>query len=261
MMLEIADNSSASVGARRVFVVSLSLVLAASCIILSGVHEGISLAGVRVSGGPDISEDVYQPTQVYHVAKLFNPMFDADSPTPQISVKHAVMGENDVQSALARLVAKSSSGALRNSKSKSQTSFKADQLFNPSLDPDAPSQKLTSSQKLELAERRRDNQMKAKLKIEAQLAMLTERQTLRHSTLDKSHNSQKAKLTPHAKDASAGGKPNLASIEESVRSSLEKGDDPSKIITKELQSEMQVTLIEVCRTSSTFSTPIAIYQA
>ncbi len=234
-MKSVMTESVVSVNLRRNIFVFTSFLLIASCVYISRKHDVVnSLAGIKIGSGPDVSSDLFQPDHIYIVPKLFNPVFDADGPRPKVVLKSATMGENDVQNALARLALKSSSTNVQHIESRAHSSTL--QLFNPSTDPDAPQPKVTAEQQLELAERRRDNQMKAKLKIEAQLAMLTERQNI----LKKSHSTPRHKPVANVKAPSTFRKPNYASLEDEVRMSLDKGDDPDKIISKELNSELQV---------------------
>lgn len=206
-----------------------------------------SLAGIRVDAGSDI-HIAYQG--VHSESSVFNPEYDLDAPTPKLESKAEPMGVNDIQTALAGLESKDLTNARVNRHA--ELASQKDDIFDPSKDPDAPKPRLSSLQRKELAETARANQMKAQLKIEAQLAMLTQRQQIRkHHEVVKSGKekgnskpeTKQTKLSAHVLYPKSIVKPSFRSISDEVRDSLDKGLDPSKIITKELQSEMQVSYV------------------
>ena len=211
----------------------------------SDTPDASFLAGIKI--GSDVNLQIPIDVELSSTSdgsnsKIFNPHFDLDG--PQVQNYKGTMGENDIRSALAGLVSKDLDST--NLKS-SNVQSKPTHLFDPSHDPDAPTPKLSGLQMEELTESRRADRMKTQLKIEAQLAMLTERQHSRWID-DKKDEPRRPKF--HAKsnfrknpESLSPSKPSFQSISDEVRHSLQDGDDPNKIITKELQSEMQVRRI------------------
>jgi hypothetical protein len=211
-----------------------------------------SLAGIRIDSDSDIPVSYHTQATQPSESSVFNPEYDPDAPSrlqaksSSLQANAEPMGVNDIQTALAGLESKDVPKAST-SRHADLLSIKTDDLFDPSKDPDAPKPRLSSLQRQELVETAKANQMKAQLKIEAQLAMLTQREKSR-----KTHDAEKAVKArkDDAKPAKpvstvhahSDEKPSIRSISEEVRNSLDKGFDPSKIITKELQSEMQVSL-------------------
>ena len=243
------SNLSAS-DSRKRFLILTALSLVAAVAFTSNSSDSLfSLASIRISStdvplGADLGATSSRASDASD-SLVFNPEFDLDSPHPNIPVKAKPMGEDDIQSALAGLAKDSTETLGRHSH---EPVLKTQDLFDPSKDPDAPRPKLSALQEQELSETRRANQMKAQLKIEAQLAMLTERQKIKKSSKNQSEHTLSNARKSAKKDVRQTEKtkpfvkPSFDTISEEVRRSLEHGEDPSKIITKELQSEMQASV-------------------
>jgi hypothetical protein len=235
---------------RKKFLILTAFSLVAAVAVISNSSDSLfSLASIRISSTDNPLEADLEATSSHTSdasdSPVFNPEFDLDGPSSHIPAKARPMGEDDIQSALAGLAKDSSESLGQHS---NEPVLKTQDLFDPSKDPDAPRPKLSALQEQELSETRRANQMKAQLKIEAQLAMLTERQNIKRPSKHQSGNklSQAKKSAKkdvrHAVTTKPFVKPSFLTISEEVRRSLEHGDDPSKIITKELQSEMQARI-------------------
>jgi hypothetical protein len=242
-------NLGTSESRKRFLILTAFSLVAAVAVTTNNSDSFLSLASIRISSG-DIPLDANLGATSGHSSDpsdspIFNPEFDLDGPSPDIPEKAKPMGEDDIQSALAGLAKDSTESLGRHSH---EPVLKTQDIFDPSKDPDAPRPKLSALQEQELSETRRANQMKAQLKIEAQLAMLTERQNLKKASKD--HSEKKLsdaktlakKDVRHTEPTKPFVKPSFLTISEEVRKSLAHGDDPSKIITKELQSEMQASV-------------------
>jgi hypothetical protein len=234
---------------RKSFLILTAFSLVVAVAVISNSSESIfSLAGIRISNTDiplDANLEASSHSSDLSESPVFNPEFDLDAPNPNIPSKAKPMGEDDIQNALAGLAKDSTESLGRHSH---EPVLKTQDIFDPSKDPDAPRPKLSALQEQELSETRSANQMKAQLKIEAQLAMLTERQNIKKSSSKKSDNKPSIdrksakKNVAHNQPTKPFVKPSLLTISQEVRRSLEHGDDPSKIITKELQSEMQASI-------------------
>ena len=237
---------------RNAFLTLSAVALVVAVISCSSSESFSSLASIRVSDSSEFPLN-YNPSSINDQpdASLFNPDNDPDGPggeSSSLQAKAEPMGVNDVQTALAGLESKDLSKPAIVHTDELASSAKSDDIFNPSHDPDAPKPKLSSLQRQELAETQQADKMKAQLKIEAQLAMLSEREKIhRDHTAVKSKFSKSSEASsktspvkqPAAAEVKTVAKPSLRSISQDVLDSLNKGFDPSKIITKELQFGMQ----------------------